>query len=82
MSILMKTQGEIEATISEGIGRFEQEYMGQGPKNIRAYLLKDLLVVRLHGALNAAEQHLRKPEAEICSNNCENSWSRRDAPSW
>ena len=58
MSILMKTQGEIEATISEGIGRFEQEYMGQGPKNIRAYLLKDLLVVRLHGALNAAEQQL------------------------
>ncbi len=54
----MKTRGEIESAISEGMGRFEQEYMGQGPKNIRAYLLKDLLVVRLHGALNAAEQQL------------------------
>ena len=54
----MKTQGEIERVISEGMGRFLQEYMGQRLKNIRAYLLRDLLVVRLHGALNAAEQQL------------------------
>jgi len=54
----MKTQGEIESAISEGMGRFEQEYMGQRPSNIRAYLLKNLLVVRLHGTLNAAERHL------------------------
>jgi uncharacterized protein YbcI len=27
----MKTQGEIEAAISEGMNRFEQEYMGRGP---------------------------------------------------
>ena len=58
LSIVMKTQAEIEAAISEGIGRFEQEYLGQGAKKIRAYLLKDLLVVRLHGALNAAERQL------------------------
>jgi uncharacterized protein YbcI len=35
----MKTQGEIESAICEGIGRFEQEYMGRGPKKIRAHLL-------------------------------------------
>jgi uncharacterized protein YbcI len=56
----MMTKGEIEAAISMRMGRFEREYMGQGPKNIRAYLVKDLLVVRMHGALNAAEQHLLK----------------------
>ena len=28
----MKTQGEIEAAICAGITRFEQEYMGRGPK--------------------------------------------------
>jgi uncharacterized protein YbcI len=56
----MKTQGEIEAAISEGISRFEQEYMGRGPKDIHAYLLGDLLVVRLHGVLTAAEQQLVK----------------------
>lgn len=56
----MKTQGEIEAAVCDGISRFEQEYMGRGPKDIRAHLLGDLLVVRLHGVLTAAEQHLVK----------------------
>ena len=56
----MKTQGEIEAAICEGITRFEQEYMGRGPKDIRAHLIDDLLVVRLQGVLTAAEQHLVK----------------------
>lgn len=54
----MKTQGEIEAAICEGISRFEQEYMGRGPKDIRAHLIGDLLVVRLRGVLTAAEQQL------------------------
>lgn len=54
----MKTQGELEAAICEGISRFEQDYMGRGPKQIHAHLLGDLLVVRLQGVLTAAEQHL------------------------
>jgi len=54
----MKTQGEIEAAICEGISRFEQEYMGRGPKDIHAHLIGDLLLVRLQGVLTAAEQHL------------------------
>ena len=56
----MKTQGEIEAAICQGISRFEQEYMGRGPKDIHAHLIGDLLVVRLQGVLTAAEQHLVK----------------------
>ena len=56
----MKTQGEIEAAICEGISRFEQEYMGRGPKDIHAHLIGDLLVVRLQGVLTAAEQQLVK----------------------
>jgi len=56
----LKTQGEIESAIAEGISRFEQEYMGRGPKDIRAHLIDDLLVVRLKGVLTAAEQHLVK----------------------
>lgn len=58
MSQGMKTQGEIEAAISDGISRFELEFMGRGPKDIRAHLIGDLLVVRLQGVLTAAEQHL------------------------
>jgi uncharacterized protein YbcI len=56
----LKTQGEIEAAISQGINRFEQEYMGTGPKVIHAHLIGDLLVVRLQGVLTAAEQQLVK----------------------
>ena len=60
----MKTQGEIESAICEGISRFEQEYRGRGPKNIHAYLLGDFVVVRLHGLLTPAEQQLAKFPSE------------------
>jgi len=56
----MKTLGEIEAAICEGMTRFEQEYMGRGPKDVRTHLIGDVLVVRLQGVLTAAEQQLVK----------------------
>jgi uncharacterized protein YbcI len=56
----MRTHGEIEAAICEGMSRFEQDYMGRGPKDIHAHLLGDFLVVRLQGVLTAAEQQLVK----------------------
>ncbi len=56
----MKTQGEIESAVCEGVSRFEQDYMGRGPKNVYTHLLGDFLVVRLQGVLTAAEQHLVK----------------------
>jgi uncharacterized protein YbcI len=56
----MRTQGEIEAAICQGMSRFEQEYMGRGPKDIYTHLIEDLLVVRLQGVLTAAEQNLVK----------------------
>ena len=54
----MKTKGEIEAAVCQGMSHFEQEYMGRGPKDIHTHLIGDLLVVRLQGVLTAAEQHL------------------------
>jgi uncharacterized protein YbcI len=56
----MKSQGEIEAAICEGMTRFEREFMGRGPKDIQSFLIGDLLVVRLRGVLTAAEQQLVK----------------------
>jgi uncharacterized protein YbcI len=56
----MKSQGEIEAAVCEGMARFELEFMGRGPKDIRAHLMGDLLLVRLQGVLTAAEQQLVK----------------------
>ena len=54
----MMTQGEMEAAVCEGVSRFEQEYMGRGPKEVRCFLIDDMLIVRLQGVLTAAEQHL------------------------
>ncbi|MBA4018958.1 MAG: hypothetical protein C0483_17455 [Pirellula sp.] len=56
----MKSAGEIEAAVCEGVSRFELEYMGRGPKDIHAHLIGDLVVVRLQGVLTAAEQQLVK----------------------
>jgi uncharacterized protein YbcI len=56
----MKTLGEIESAICEGLSRFQQEFMGRGPKNIHTHLIGDLLLVRLEGVLTAAEQQLVK----------------------
>lgn len=60
----MKTQGEIEAAICQGINRFEQECRGRGPRDIHAYLLGDFVVVRLQGLLTPAEQQLAKCPSE------------------
>jgi uncharacterized protein YbcI len=84
--VRMKTQGEIEAAVCEGIARFEQEYMGRGPKDIHAYLIGDLLIVRLKGVLTVAEQQLvarfRPKREETCSNKCESTSSKRRGRLW
>jgi len=56
----MKTKGEIEAEISEAIIQFEIDYMGRGPKETRAHIVEDLVVVRLKGVLTPAEEQLTK----------------------
>ena len=54
----MKTQGEVEAAICDGVASFEQTYMGRGPKHIHAHIIGDLVIVRLQCVLTAAEQKL------------------------
>ena len=57
----MKSQGEIEAAVCDGISRFQQEFIGRGPRDIHAHLLGNLLVVRLQGVLTPAERQLIAP---------------------
>ena len=68
----MKTQGEIEAAVCAGIVRFEQEYMGRGPKDIRTHLIEDLLgdppVWRFDRGRTASRPGRCQPRREeICS---------------
>lgn len=58
----MKSQGEIEAAVCDGISRFQQEFIGRGPKDIHSHLIGTLLVVRLQGVLTPAERQLIAPQ--------------------
>ncbi len=55
-----KTKGQIEAQISEAIIKFEKEYMGRGPTEAKAHIIKDMIFVRLKGVLTPAEEQLAK----------------------
>ena len=56
----MKTLGQIEADISQAIVKFEKQYMGRGPNEIRSHIIDDLVIVRLRGVLTPAEQELAR----------------------
>ena len=55
-----RTKGEIEVAIRNAIIKFEQEFMGRGPEDVKAYILKDLVLIRLKGVLTPAERQLAK----------------------
>lgn len=54
------TKGEIESAIRNAIIKFEQEFMGRGPEDVKAFIVRDLVVVRLKGVLTPAERQLAK----------------------
>ena len=57
-----KTKGQIEAEISEAIIKFEKEYMGRGPLETKAFIIGDMVLVRLKGVLTRAEHQLAASE--------------------
>ena len=56
----MKTQGEIEAALCQAMSKFQEEYIGRGPKKIRTHLIDDMLVVRTQEAFTARNNTLLK----------------------
>ncbi|MCA9186768.1 MAG: DUF2294 domain-containing protein [Pirellulaceae bacterium] len=61
----MKTRREIERQISQAIVRFEKEYMGRGPLDTKAYVIDDMVLVRLKNVLTPAELKLAEtPEQD------------------
>ena len=57
----IKSQGEIEAAVCDAVSRFQQEFMGRGPRAIHAHLVENRLFVHLEGVLTAAHELLLKP---------------------
>lgn len=54
------TKGEAEAAIRNAVIKFEQEFMGRGPSDVKAFIMKDIILVRLKGVLTPAERQLAK----------------------
>jgi uncharacterized protein YbcI len=58
----MKTKRETEREISQAIIRFEKEFMGRGPLETRAYIIEDMVLIRLKNVLTPAEMKLSQSE--------------------
>jgi uncharacterized protein YbcI len=58
-----QTKGQLEAKIASAITQFEHEHLGRGPQEVRAWIIQDLILVRLKRVLTPAEEKLaRDPE--------------------
>lgn len=53
-----QTKGQVEAQIAAMITSFEREQMGRGPKEVRVWIVEDLILIRLKGVLTPAEERL------------------------
>jgi len=53
-----KTKGQLEAEICEAVIQFEKEFMGRGPLETKAYIIDDMVLVRLKNVLTQAELKL------------------------
>jgi len=59
------SRGEMENAIRNAIIKFEQEFMGRGPTDVRAFIIHDIILIRLKGVLTPAERQLAKSEDGI-----------------
>lgn len=54
------TLGDMHNSIRQAVIKFEQDFMGRGPTDVRAFIIRDMVVVRLRGVLTQAERQLAK----------------------
>jgi uncharacterized protein YbcI len=52
------TQGACEAEIANAVTRFDREQQGHGPKNVRAFVLGEMVLVRSSGIFTVTETKL------------------------
>lgn len=54
------TKGQLEAKIATAITQFEREHLGRGPQEVQAWIIQDLILVRLKRVLTPAEEKLAR----------------------
>lgn len=53
-----QSKGQVEASIAAMITGFEREQMGRGPREVRVWIVEDVILIRLKGVLTPAEERL------------------------
>lgn len=59
------SKGQIEAQISNAVSKFEKEYMGRGPRDIRTKIIQNHILVIIDGFLSQSEQKLADTDQGI-----------------
>ena len=55
-----QTKGQLEAQIATAITQFDREHLGRGPHLVRAWIIQDMILLRLQGVLTPAEEKLAR----------------------
>ena len=60
---LTQTKGQLEAEIATALTQFDLKLPERGPHRVRAWIIQDMILLRLQGVLTPAEETLaRDPE--------------------
>lgn len=74
-----RTRGEVEAELIQAVVKFEKEYLGRGPLEARAFIIQDMILIRLKGLMTPAEKKLTESrEGQILVK--ETRWQLFDIP--
>jgi len=71
-----KTKGAMEGEVGQAVVRFERDYPGRGPPEARAFLVDDLILVRMRSDLTPAEHRLAACAEAGRGRDLINQWSR------
>ena len=61
----IKTKGQIEDTISKEVTKFYVKTLGVGPRELKTYIIEDMVIVRLQGALLPIEKKLLESKGGV-----------------
>ncbi|WEG12485.1 DUF2294 domain-containing protein [Pullulanibacillus sp. KACC 23026] len=55
---MIKTKGSIESEISKAITQWEKDFLGRGSISVKTDILRDMIIIYLHGILTPAEYNV------------------------
>lgn len=62
-----KSKGALEAEISKNLTHWEKNYLGRGSVSVKSDIVRDMIIVILHGILTPAEYSLCKDKEGLLS---------------